>query len=179
MKQILLFAIILVLLATSSFAFGVSAPYWDTRPLELSPGQNQEVILHLQNMVGNDNITVIASLNSDPSIARLIDDITQYTVNAKTKGLPVNLLVSIPKKTSIGTMYQVKILFSPVIEQASSDNIQIVGAIEKTFPVIVVESESSKPSKNLIIITSIVTLLALITIIVKFYLLKKAKKRVK
>ena len=48
---------------TNVSAFGITSPYWQERPLEVVPGETVDVYLELQNMLGEEDITVVAEGN--------------------------------------------------------------------------------------------------------------------
>jgi len=73
----------IILLAMISFnvnAAGVSSPYWDDNPLYVYSGQVVEFQYTLQNMVGDQNLKMQATVEGDSSIISLIDSNTIYDV---------------------------------------------------------------------------------------------------
>ena len=76
---------VLAFLAAGVLAMGVSSPYWDQNPLNLYPGQTENVQLNLQNMVGSDDVTISASITKGSEIASITDASTVYSVPAGTK----------------------------------------------------------------------------------------------
>jgi hypothetical protein len=147
-----LVVLVLILSMGSVIAVGVTAPYWDERPLILSPGEQREIQFQLQNMVGGEDITLRASLITGEEIASLTDKKLEYLVPFGTKDVKVGMSIKVPKQATIGTKYTVGVLFSTVTESESGE-FQIGSAFEKYFDVIVqqraiVAEENESSNKN-------------------------------
>ncbi|MBS3160591.1 hypothetical protein J4213_02720 [Candidatus Woesearchaeota archaeon] len=93
---------LLVILSYSVDSFGVSSPYWDENPLYLNPGESKEFEMVLQNMVGDQDITVIAELNSGSEIASLMDESTTYNIPIGNSNTPVKIKINIPEDAKSG-----------------------------------------------------------------------------
>ncbi len=61
-NRILTAGIMAILLIGLASAFGVGAPYWEDNPLVMERGTTKNVEINLQNMVGNDDVSVKAEL---------------------------------------------------------------------------------------------------------------------
>ena len=133
----------MLFLAVPSFAFGVTAPYWEGNPLSLQPGESKEVRLELQNMVGGKDITLRASLKEGQEIAQFIDASQVYAIPYLKEGVPVHLKIVIPPRTKIGTLHKVTLAFSTTELQQDNQGLQIIAEIEKSFDVIVQGQEES------------------------------------
>lgn len=88
-------------------AFGVSSPYWDGNPLELSAGDKEIVTLNLQNIANaNDDVDAEVKIIEGSDIASLEQEL--YTVKA---GSSENcfLTIEVPSNAKVGDVYSVKV----------------------------------------------------------------------
>ncbi|MBW6442742.1 hypothetical protein K0A97_03115 [Patescibacteria group bacterium] len=134
-----LLLIALIPLITST---GVSSPYWRTNPIKLSPGESTIVTLELQNMVGEEDVTLRASVNEANVIVSLMDQNTDYLVPFGSSDIPVRIKIEVPSNAKVGDIYQVPILFQEV-SPGEGGMIKMASAISKTLPVQVVDTEES------------------------------------
>lgn len=176
--------IILAMLIPLSNASGVATPYWDGNPLKLAPGESKIVSLALQNMVGDEDITLKAELlNDGGGIATLLEDDLIYFVPFGENNVPVNIKIDVPENIEIGGVRDIVLAFS----QVSGDEegmVQLVSGFTTKFPVNVVIPEESElykvepeePTSNKFLILVFVILFIVALII---YLLKKRKNKEK
>jgi len=118
-------------------AIGVSAPYWDTNPLNMYPGQTEEIIFTLTELPDAEISNVIVSLGRGFEIAEIISG-SEYTVYPGTADTNIILRVSIPKNAAIGDKYKVSILVQPTPPKTPG-NVQIATEYDVNFPVKVIE----------------------------------------
>ena len=85
--------IVLLLVGLTSSA-GISLPYWKDHPLEMNYGDTKIVDLNLQNMVGNDDITVDVAITQGSDIAKL--EQTRYTAKAGTSDTIIPIIIKVP-----------------------------------------------------------------------------------
>ena len=125
---------LLIVLPYSVSAFGVTSPYWDENPLSMSLGQTKNVDLILQNMVGDEDMLLEATLESGSEIASLTDENLRYEVPFGRKDILVGIVLVVPEDASIGDEYSVAVKFRQI---ALDDGgmVRITGAVTKTFPV--------------------------------------------
>lgn len=136
-RGFLLFSIFLLILTSSCFAWGPSSSYHSERPLILAPGDIKNITMSLQNMIGDQNVTINVDIQKGKDIAILKDPSNIYEVPLGRNDVKINMEVSIPKNTPIGTDYVITVFFNPVSVNQAGGLIQIVGAIEVSIPVLV------------------------------------------
>ena len=117
-------------------SFGVTTPYWDTKPLSLHPGESQEVQLLLQNMVGEGDITLLASITEGGNIAQLLDQNLNYLIPFGTKDVPVSLRITIPEDASTDGDVKVIVSFKQLVSSnAEGEMLQMAGGVGAIIPV--------------------------------------------
>ena len=82
-KSVLLSVVFSILFVMASYqvsGFGVSSPYWDEKALVLSPGESKDIVLELQNMVGDEDIVLRAEVEEGSEIVTLVDEDLDYEV---------------------------------------------------------------------------------------------------
>lgn len=130
-------AVLWLLLLPLVQAYGVSSPFWDTRPLVIQPGHTQEVTLQLQNMLGGEDIIFRASVEEGKEIVTIIgDEDLDYYVPYGSKDVTVKLKVTVPEDAE-GKTYKVRILFKQRPVETDEGMVQLAGGIGTSFPVIV------------------------------------------
>ncbi len=177
---------IIGLLVMTSFisAFGVANSYWDDRPLKIAPGESKIVLMGLQNMVGDEDMTFKANLIDDGGgIASLVDKDLEYSVPLGTE-IDVPIQIEIPEDTEIGGRKKIVVSFTQ-ISVGGGGMVSLIGGVVSNFPVeVVVEEESElyvpETKKGLsvfwIVIFSVVVAL-IILLIAKREKLKELFKR--
>lgn len=168
-KLILITSTFLIALALVSIvaAFGVSSPYWEGNPMNIARGDSRTVNLNLQNMIGDEDVTVKAELVEGEDVTSLSQEI--FTVKAKTSSTMVPLTISMPKDVSPGEVKTVKVEFKTV----SSDTGGIAMGTGMTILFDVVATEEVSDNNTMMIVTiSIIIVLAII-----LWLLAKKKKK--
>ena len=161
-------------------AFGVTAFYTDDIPLVMNPGETKDVYLELQNMVGNEDITMKAELTGDSEIARVTDKSLDYFVPLGKKDVKVNLRITIPSGDPIGKEYSISRKFKQM-GGGGAGMVQFGGEVAKAFPVVVgkvvkKEKVSGYSVKDLAKQGYLVAGL-LILIIIGYVLVRNIKKR--
>ena len=187
MKKLIYLAFIVysILLVSFVSSVGVASPVWQGNPLRISPGETKTVNLELQNMVGDEDVTIKAVLKKGFEIASTKEK--EYFVKAGTKDTLVPVVVSIPDDIQVDTTYQVIVSFLTVTS-GSSGGVALGTGIDTTFDVLVVELQPialapEKPEKLrseiFSIIAAVIILTAIILIVWFFSRIKKHKKRKK
>ena len=99
--SVLTFALVamLVLILPSAYAFGVTSPYWDTKPLSLHPGESIDFALILQNMVGDQDLTFKAKIVQGAEITQLTDPSNIYFVPFGSNDVRVHVRVTVPNES--------------------------------------------------------------------------------
>ena len=174
-----LIALLLVPLAS---AFGITAPYWETKPLVMLPGESIDFALILQNMDGTEDVVLKAELVSGADIATLVDEELEYLVPLGRKDINVNLKVTIPEDASLGESYSVGVSFKEIPKEGEGKMLETTGMITKSIPVIVgpesealPEEETQAPEEEKGFPTAMVVLLLVIIVILGYVILKKKK----
>ena len=161
----MLFGVLSLLIMITTFinAFGVATPYWDGYPLKLAPGESMIVNLDLQNMVGNENVTLRANLtNNGGGIANLTDKNLDYFIPLG-KELNVPIKIEIPKDAKMSGIYQIALTFIQVSSKKGG-MVRVTGGVTTKFPVKIVNPKESKlykatPPKNKISLVNSLTIL--------------------
>ncbi len=159
---------ILAVLMLSSIvsAFGVSAPYWETNPLSMVQGETKTVDLNLQNMVGNEDVTVKAIIKQGSDIASLSQD--TYVVKAGTSNMTAPLQITISANTTVGTQ-KVIVEFKTVPEGAGM--VTMGTGMTVSFDVIV-----NKPEKKINVgLWSLIAAIIIVLVIIGIVLARKKK----
>src|SRR3989344_5455427 len=192
MSKIGIVFMMVFLLTGIAYGFGISSDYWDGKPLVLAPGESREITLGLQNMVGNDDITVDAVISEGKEIAVLIDNPARYTIPSKQEGVNVRLRVSIPENTALNTKYNVAVNLNQIGlgDKQGGEMVQLSTGVGTKIPVIVKSIsgreqliEEEKPlaeevqetgwsTSSIVVTVAIVVLL----ILIGYAVLKKSKK---
>ena len=135
--------------------FGITSMYWDTNPLSLELGQSIDVVLLLQNMVGESDVTLRAELEEGKEIAELTDPNLDYLIPFGRKDISVNVRISIPEDSPIDKEYNVVVSFKQIIPNEAR-TLQLTSAIKKTIPIkIVGEGGVQEPEKPPISVTAV------------------------
>lgn len=137
-RIIILFLFVLLLLSFNVNAFGVSSPYWDENPLLMRAGETRDVVMSLQNMVGGEDVTVNAELDSGKEIAVLTDTDTIYKVPIGNSNTPIKLKITIPEDAKPGQEWQVGLSFKT--NAPNTGGVGISSGISKGFKVKVIEN---------------------------------------
>lgn len=174
-KKIILLPILLALLMVPFInAFGISSFYgYGNPPLTLAPGETKDINLFLQNMIGDQNISVKVRFNS--SIAKITDDSNVYFLPAQTKDNKMNIRVTIPSDAKTGSDYALTFYFAEVTSEQDGGTVSLGVEQTVTIPVVVMAKPVvPQPSKQLPI--PMISWLVLILIVLAFvYMNKKAE----
>ena len=171
-KQILaITAFALILISTSIvYAFGVSSPYWEGNPLVMSPGETKTINLNLQNMVGNENVTVKAEIKKGSEIARIEKDI--YTVLAGTADSYVPLKITIPRNAENNSRIEIEF---KTITPGAGGGVAMGTGMTVSFDVVISEIEVG--AGKITWKTAILMLIAVIIVLaIIIYLVLRKKK---
>ena len=170
--------IISVLILSISFvsAVAIGLPYWEGHPFTISPGQTGTVNLIIQNMVGEEDITMKAEIIKEKEIASLEQDEYFIPISGDAQ---VPIKITIPSNVTLNTTYKVKVSFK-TITPSSEGGVTMGIGIVSTFDVLVKEGVKEQPKEKLetktLIIISIIVLIIIIAIVLKKQKLKKIFK---
>ena len=123
-------------LISSVSAFGVSRPYLEKGMLIVQPGQTMDFDYTLQNMLGDSDLLVTASLTNGSEIAQITDQTTSYLVKKGTANTVVNLRLRVPSDAVIGTVQKVTITFTATVSGAGQ-GVKMGTAVEENIDVVV------------------------------------------
>jgi len=147
--------LIFLLLVPLVSGFGITSMYWPGNPLVLESGQTVDVTLLLQNMVGDEDVTLRAEIEEGKEIAELIDSNLDYLVPFGRKDVSVSVRVSIPEDIPLDKEYNIVISFKQIIPNEAR-TLQLTSAIKKTIPIkIVGEGGVQEPEKPPISVTAV------------------------
>ena len=119
--------IVVVLLSSSVFAFGVRSMYIENNPLTISPGETKDIKFILES---DEEVKVLVQIEEGADIARLIDG-EEYVIPAD--GIKdVNLRVVAPEN-SIENDYEIIISIMPIEDSGGMVGIKI--GRKKTIPI--------------------------------------------
>ncbi len=150
-------------------AFGVSSPYWDENPLQMNRGETKTINLNLQNMVGEGDVTVKATLVEGNDVTSLAKD--TYVVKQGTSNTMVPLKITIPKDAVPGETKSIRIEFKTV--QDDTKGITMGTGMTVAFNVIAGEAIAET---NTSMIVGLILAIIILAIII-WMILKKRKKR--
>ena len=106
MKKLILPLIALILASSMVFAFGVSSPYWEDNPMELSPGESEVVMLNLQNKAGaTESVTATIRVLEGYELLSLPQDTYEVAAGGETD---VPVTVTIPSNAEAGDTYSIR-----------------------------------------------------------------------
>ncbi len=129
-------------------AVAVTSFYRKENPLSLQPGQTREVTYLLQNMVGDEDFTLQAELEQPNPYVTFKDKVPVYKVPAKTKDIPVTIIIAVPSDAKIGTVMPVTVAFK-TLKKEGEQQVALGVGITKTFDLII-STESSQEHKETI-----------------------------
>lgn len=158
--------VITILFSNLVLGFGVSSSCWKGNPLIAYPGKTATLSLALQNMVGTDDVEVMAEIIQGEGIASL--DKEDYIVKSGTKDTVVPVKIKIPSNVSINTTYNVIVSIKTVTSGAGGGVVLGTG-MDSSCEVLVLApppEEKAKIGKLTIIITAAILILIVIIITV-------------
>ena len=151
----------LILISTIS-AFGISSPYWEGNPLTMKPGETKIIDLNLQNMVGDEDITVKAEIIQGEDIISLKQD--TFFIKAQTSDTIIPLEITIPKEIKDSDRY-IKIDFKKISGEAQG--VTIGTGMSIYFDIVINKEQNKKINLGLIIGIGAVLLLVILWRILK------------
>ena len=170
-------ASLLIMMISLVNAFGVSTSYWDENPLKIAPGESKTVVLGLQNMVGNEDMTLKAELTGDgEGIATLVDENLDYFVPLGG-GNSVTIQIEVPEDANKGVTHQITVSFTQVAS-GEGGMVRLAGGIVSKFPVEIVgekESELYEPGEEKGLSGFWMIVIALVAALIIFSLAKRRK----
>lgn len=140
MKPVLFISIIFLIGLIS--AAGVATPYWEDNPLKLAPGESTTITLYLQNMAGDEDMTIEAAIEEDPEGIATIINGPEYSVPLGSEEVPVEIKIEIPETKDIGSNYTVSVSFQQV-SSGEGGMLHVAGAFTSDIPIEIVASEES------------------------------------
>jgi hypothetical protein len=172
MKKIIftLFAILLAINITS--AAGIASPYWSDNPLKMYYGDTKLVDLNLQNMVGNESITVKVEIKQGGDIATLEKD--TYTAKKGTSDTIIPLIIKVPEDYS--KQSQTIEINTKTITQDQGGMVTLGTGWTTTFTVLLSEKPKSSEISGSSTGTIIIFILLILALIIILYFIFKRKK---
>ena len=158
-------------------AVGVGSSYWKGSPLRIAAGETKTVNLYLQNMVGDQDITVSAELTGGSEIAST--PTREYLVPAKVSDVEVSIEISIPEDFAAGGEYQVTVSFVTRTPGATGA-VTLGTGIDTPFDVLVAAEPTLAPEVGIsagLLIGIIVGVIVIILALVVWLIFRARKKR--
>ena len=142
-KGILLIFLFALLFLNPVHAFAVAAPYWGDNPLYVSPGENTEVALSLQNMAGEpEDLTVNVELTNGEEITTITSS-ESINLPFGADNVPVTLAIRIPETAQPNEKWTITVSFETITTEKQVGVITLNTGVEKSFDVIVRSEEST------------------------------------
>lgn len=158
---IIAFALVISVLASFVSAAGIVSPYWKDYPLEMHFGETKVANFKLQNMVGNEDVTVKVELKQGTDIASLEKD--TYAAKAGTSDTLIPVTITIPKEYD-KSLQQIE-LEVKTVNKNEGGMITLGTGWTTSFNVIISEKPVSKEALIGIIITMLIALIILVLVI--------------
>jgi hypothetical protein len=155
MKNQIISIITLLFLVSTISAFGISSPYWEDHPLILEKGETTTVNLNLQNMAGDEDITIKAEIKQGSEIISLKQD--TFVIKARTSDTNIPIEINIPKDIQKDNT-TIEIEFKKI--EGDSKGIVIGTGMSISFNVIA--NENSKQKNYPLIILLIGAMIAIV-----------------
>ena len=152
MKKIILIILVLILISTIS-AFGISSPYWQGNPLTIERGETKIINLNLQNMVGEEDITVKAEIIQGKEIVSLKQD--TFFIKAGTSDTIIPLEITIPRNIKEENK-TIKIDFKKI--SSNKGGIVMGTGMSIYFDIVTTENKSKK---GILIVIGIILLITI------------------
>lgn len=167
-----------ILFALKVNSVGVSSEYFTENPLIMSPGETKDIQITLQNMVGSEDVTLKGSITQGQDIATITDTNSVYLIPFGQKDIKVNIKVSIPAETQIGSSKDIIVSFLTVTPGDTTGTIRMGMGIDKLIPVKVQLKEQQNiksPTQNY---TGLIWgIIAIIILVIIFLLLRKKQTK--
>ncbi len=168
--------VVLVSLSSFASALGVSLGPSRNNPLLLAPGESLSLPVNLQNVAGEEDVTVQLSVTNGGEIASTENK--EYLLAAGSSSNYAQVLIEIPENAPIGSEYSVTLSLRTVTRD-SGNGIAFGSALDISFPVRVVDKsaqEQPAPSReNLTAFFAVVIALIIVLWAILRYLRKKKK----
>ena len=162
MKNKIISIIIGLILISTISGFGISSPYWEGNPLTMKPGETKIIDLNLQNMVGDEDVTVKAEIIQGEDIVYLKQD--TFFIKAQTSNTLVPLEITIPNSIKDSDK-SIKIDFKRVSSEAQG--VTIGTGMSIYFDIVINKEQNKKINLLLIIGIGAVLLLVILWRILK------------
>lgn len=176
--------VIILLLNTTVFAFGVGFPYHTDHPLEMSIGDTKEVKFRLQNSDSDRDILLRPSIVKGSGIIELESEDKILVSVGET--VYVYGTVKAPSDAKIGDVYPIEVEFTTV-QESQAGAFGLGTGIGRKFNVVIVPSPEEKEiiqtapeiptPTSFYIIVGVVVILIIVTIVL--IILKKRKNKEK
>lgn len=128
-------------------AYGPSTPYWEDNPLFLNPGEEVYFNITLQNLAGEEDVTLKARVDENSIADLVMGNPSEYLVLFGRDDIHVPIRVSVPRNAEIGEKFDIAVSFREV---RPGDSGVVSVALENvvTFPVIVGRVVSLSPEET-------------------------------
>jgi len=182
LSLIIIFGLILISCLNFVSGFGVSISYSMQDPLMVYPGQSADIVIGLQSMLSEGNLTVVPEILQGQDIVKITDNSKEYNIiSNQPVGAEIHLKVSIPDNANLGKEYTVKLLFRDITKRQGG-MVGVSTSIGASFNVSVIEKpevikEEVKINKSRIIAIIIFLIILIIIVIIIIWFLIKRNRR--
>jgi uncharacterized membrane protein len=174
-KNLAIFAACLIFLIGNAAAFGVVSENWPGNPLKTYAGAEGEIIFTLQNVGGDGDLTVRATLLNGAGIAILEE--TEYTVLAGTKDTLAIVSYAIPENAPQGTEYEIMAQFEAIPPDNAGGVVAIGTATQMRVPIQVGEKPLLQQAPAVPYASVFATITTILILIIVIVLLIRRRKR--
>lgn len=182
-EKFLVMGILTIMLCYLVSAVAVGGMYSDDRPLEAYPGETKSIFFVLQNMAGGNDVKFRANVTEGYEIASLVDENPEYLVPLGSSDVQVRVLVEVPENAKVGSEYQVRIVFKPVLLGTEEEGmVQIALGLSRYFKVKVVEKPAEEKlekgeKKGMWLL--VLSILVIVLILAVVYFIVRSKRSTK
>ena len=146
------------------------------------PGDVADVTLTLQNMVGNEEVILLGSIEEGAEFASLTDENLKYVVPFGSKDVKVNVRISIPEDALPGETLKVGVSLKQLTEQEGK-MVQMGGGVKTVIPIVIespttaVAAEVEKnPVFSGLVIAVILSLMLIIAAVAVYFAIRKKEE---
>jgi hypothetical protein len=170
----LLIGILTVMFCSLISAIGVSSLYGKTNVLEVYPGEEKNVLITVEGMPDEGDMTINAEVTNGAEIASLIDG-PEYSLLTGER-VTSTLKVQIPDDAQIDKEYVISVKYGEVdVEMSGEGTVSFVTTTTKTINVLVVEQPEIE-SEGISMIWIILGIVLVVIVIAVIWFMNKSKK---
>jgi hypothetical protein len=151
-------------------SFGITSPYYKGNPLRMQAGEETNITLLLQNMIGEENYNARARIVMGEEIATITDN-GEYYVPYGKKDIEINIRVKIPERPIEDYSIKVEVIAQP---ESAKEQLNFAQGVGAEIPVEITGKEGKKW-----LLTSIIAILIILAIAILYNIVGKGLKKPK